>query len=358
LGFVFSSETLVGHAYVGLAIVCLITLFMILWIVFLRIRLYLSQQYQARFEGIWQPIFTEIALYPHCYSKGAEVPSLRRRDFFLFMNCWLGFQESLSGKALVRLNGLARQLKLHVHAQHLLQKGRMRQRLVALVFLGNLRDRASWPVLEKLLANENSLLSLLSARALIQIDQERALPLVLAELVRREDWPEARVAVLLRSVLTAELATPPLFEALQNSTDPGAIKLLPYVEHMYNEERNRILRILLERSRSDRLTSRILKRIQCSQELALVRQYVSHGRWHLRMQAVAALGRIGQRSDIPLLLERLGDEEWWVRYRASQALLKMPGMTHQEIETIRDNMEDSFARTMLEQAMTEEGGQR
>lgn len=357
MGFAFSSEALVSHAYAGLAIVCLITLAMILWIVFLRIRLYFGQQHQARFERVWQPIFTETALSPHCHPKELALPALKRRDFFLFMNCWLAFQESLSGPALIRMNGLVRKLKLHVHAQHLLQTGRMRQRLVALVFLGDLRDRASWPALEKLLVNESSLLSILSARALIQIDQERALPLVLAELVRREDWPEARVAVLLRSVLTAELATTPLFAALQNSTDSGAIKLLSYVEHMYNEERNRILRILLERSTSDRLTSRILKRIECGQELPLVRQYVSHDRWHIRMQAVAALGRIGQRADVSLLLQRLGDEEWWVRYRASQALLKMPGMTRRELEVIRDNMEDSFARTMLEQTLSEEEGQ-
>ena len=355
MGFVFSSETMVAHAYVGLAVVCLITLFMILWIVFLRIRLYLAQQRQARFREVWLPIFTETALNQNCHRKDADISVLKRRDFFLFMNCWLDFQESLSGHALIRMNGLARQFKLHVYARRLLQRGSMRQRLVAMVFLGDLRDRFSWPVLEELLSNENSLLSILAARALIKIDQERALPIVFAELVRREDWPEARVAVLLRSVLTAELATSSLFDALQNSTDSGAIKLLPYVDHMYNEEKNRILRILLERSNSDRLTSRILKRIQCGHELDLVRHYVGHSRWHIRMQALAALGRIGTREDISLLLERLGDGEWWVRYRAAQALIKMPGMTRRELQIIHDNLEDSFARTMLEQTLIEEG---
>lgn len=357
LGFVFSSETMVSHAYVGLAVVSLITLAMIFWIIFLRIRLYLAQYHQARFQDLWLPVFTETALAEGCHGNKKDVPSLKRRDFFLFMNCWLDFQTSLSGHAMVRMNGLARQLKMHLHARHLLEKGGMRQRLVAMVFLGVLRDRTSWPVLEKLLSHESSLLSILTARSLIKIDQERALPLVFAELIRREDWPETRVAVRLRSVLTPELATAPLFEALRNSTDEEAIKLLPYVEHMYNEERNRILRILLERSGSDRLTSRILKRIQCGQELPLVRHYASHPRWHVRMQAVAALGRIGQRQDISLLLERLGDEEWWVRYRASHALLKMPGMTRQELQMIHDNLEDSFARNMLEQTLTEEGEQ-
>jgi len=357
LGFVFSSETMVAHAYVGLAIVCLITVAMILWIAVLRIRLYLNQHHQDNFQALWLPIFTDTALHPDCHRKNTALPPLRRRDFFLFMNQWLDFQESLSGHAVVRMNGLARKLGLHEHARPFLLRGRVRHRFLAIAFLGALRDRNSWPDLETLLSHENSLLSLLAARSLIKINQERALPLVFEELARREDWPENRVAVLLQSVLTAELATAPLFAALQNSTDSGAIKLLPYVEHMYNEEKNRILRILLERSSSDRLTSRILKHIQCSHELELVRRYAGHSRWHIRMQAVAALGRIGQRAEIPLLLERLGDGEWWVRYRASQALLKMPGMTRQELEIIRDNLEDSFARTMLAQTLTEEEGQ-
>lgn len=354
--FVFSSETMVAHAYAGLAIVSLITLSMLAWIVFLRIRLYFEQRHHANFQEIWLPVFTETALYPDCHKKDARFPPLPRRDFFLFMNIWLGFQESLSGAGLVRMNGLARRLRVQGYARRFLHKGRLRRRLVAVMFLGTLRDRGSWSDLETLLSHENSLLSTLAARALLKIDQERALPLVFAQLVKREDWPETRVAVLLRSVLTAELATTPLFDALRDSTDAEALRLLPYVEHMFNEERNRILRILLERSTSDRLISRLLKQIRCGHELDLVRHYAGHSRWHIRMQAVAALGRIGQREDIPLLLQRLGDEEWWVRYRAAQSLIKISGMTRQELEMIRDNLEDSFARTMLGQAMTE-GGQ-
>lgn len=353
MAFAFSSETMVAHAYAGLAIVCLITLSMLAWIVLLRIRLYFEERHRANFQATWLPIFTETALHPDCHKKDERLPVLPRRDFFLFMDVWLDFQESLSGHSVVRMNGLARRLQLHASARRLLFKGGLRRRLVAVVFLGTLRDRVSWADLETLLSHENSLLSILAARALIKIDQERALPLVFAQLVRREDWPETRVAVLLRSVLTAELATTPLFDALRDSTDAGAIRLLPYVEHMFDEERNRILRVLLERSTSDRLTSRILKHIQCGHELDMVRHYAGHSRWHIRMQAVAALGRIGQREDIPLLLQRLGDEAWWVRYRAAQSLIKIPGMTRQELEVIHDNLEDSFARTMLAQAMTE-----
>lgn len=143
MGFAFSSETMVAHAYVGLAIVCLITMAMILWIVSLRLRLYFTQRHQANFQKTWLPIFTETALHPNCHKKDAVLPPLKRRDFLLFMNQWLGFQESLSGHALVRMNGLARRLKLHTHARPLLLRGKFRQRFMAIAFLGELRDRNS-----------------------------------------------------------------------------------------------------------------------------------------------------------------------------------------------------------------------
>lgn len=355
MGFAFTSSSMLTLAYAGFAIVCLLTLLIILWIAFLRIRMRLKQQHQARFQEIWLPVFTTTALSPHNRDKHGSLPALAARDFFLFMNYWLGFQEGISGHAAIRLNGLARQLGMAEYARKLLHGRALRRRLPAVVFLGNLRDRASWAELEKYLFHENSLLSILAARALLNIDQNRALPLVFAELIRRDDWPETRVALRLRSVLTAKSVTHFLFEALRDSSDSAAIKLLPYVEHMYNEEKNRILRILLERSTSDRLTSRVLKRIECDHERDLVLSHLNHARWHIRMQAVAALGRIGGRQDIPFLLERLSDKEWWVRYRAAQALIKMPGMSRQRLQEIQIGLEDSFARNMLEQTLTEEG---
>ena len=356
MGFVFTSKNIVSLVYVGFAGVCLLTLLIILWIAFLRVRMHFRQQYEVHFREIWQPIFKETALQTYCHTKDAKLPTLKRRDFFLFITHWVEFQENFSGSIFVRMGELARKLGVQDYARRLMRQGNLRRRLLAVVFLGDLRDRASWPDLEQFLSHENSLLSILAARSLLKIDQERALPLVFAEVIRREDWPETRVALRLRSVLNADQVTGPLFEALRDSSDAAALKLLPYVEHMYNEERNRILRILLERSESDRLTSRILKLIDCDDERDLVRGFLGHERWHIRMQAVSALGRIGERGDIPLLLEALGDKEWWVRYRAAQALLKMPGMTREKLQVIHDNLEDSFARNMLEQTLIEEGG--
>ena len=129
---------------------------------------------------------------------------------------------------------------------------------------------------------------------------------------------------------------------------------MPYLELMYNEEKNRILRILLERSQSDLLTSRLLKHIDSIQEIDLVRHYTGHAQWPIRMQAIAALGRIGQREDLPALLQGLSDREWWVRYRAAQSLVKIIGMNLEELAMILEKLEDPFAVTMLKHAIAEE----
>lgn len=341
-----------SYSQLSLIAVALITLFMILCIISLRIKLTISQRHQDLFQQTWNPIFNGVAL--QSLPKNIALPNLDSRDYPLFIHSWLNLQETISGEGKIRLNALARRLGMHKYAQQNLNKSKIRQRMIAVVFLGRLRDRLSWTPLEKLMHNENILLSMLAARSLLEIDQIRAFPLVFSELIRREDWPEIRVALLLRSVLVPELVTRHLFDVLLGCNDTQATKLLPYLELMYNEEKNRILRILLERSQSDLLTSRLLKHIDGIEEIDMVRHYTGHARWHIRMQAIAALGRIGQREDLPTLMQGLSDEEWWVRYRAAQSLVKISGMNREELAMILENLQDPFAVTMLKHAIAEE----
>ena len=49
----------------------------------------------------------------------------------------------------------------------------------------------------------------------------------------------------------------------------------------------------------------------------------------------------------------LSDPEWWVRYRAAQALLAMPFVTLAEVARTRDAMGDEFARDILDHVMAE-----
>ena len=53
-------------------------------------------------------------------------------------------------------------------------------------------------------------------------------------------------------------------------------------------------------------------------------------------------------------LERLlSDAEWWVRYRAAKALVRLLGVDPSELECIRLRLHDRYAKDILEQAVAE-----
>jgi HEAT repeat protein len=73
----------------------------------------------------------------------------------------------------------------------------------------------------------------------------------------------------------------------------------------------------------------------------------------VRLQAARALGHIGDASDLPRLQGMLCDSQWWVRYRAAQALSRLPGLDHEGMQRIRAAQNDRFACDVLDQVMAE-----
>lgn len=349
---VFSSENMMVFAYFSALSVTVVVLLMILRILVHRIELVLYRRRLARFKARWKPAFTG------CIIDAASctldmIPTLAKGECLMFLAFWNNYQESLSGFAYERLNGMARRLKVSGFARKLLANSAIRQRLLATVFLGNIRDRESWQVLAEQLHDDNALLSIQAARSLAQIDLDRALPLIFAEHLRRDDWQGAQVAAVLRNEMRADISTPHLTTFLQTCNDAEAEKLLPFMDYMYHEDRSQYLRFLIKKSSSAHLIARLLNSIHSAENLELVRDFVDHEQWYIRNQAVAALGRLGGRGDLPLLVKRLGDEQWWVRYRAAQGLARILQGHEEELAAIRDSHEDRYARQMIDQALAE-----
>jgi HEAT repeat protein len=72
------------------------------------------------------------------------------------------------------------------------------------------------------------------------------------------------------------------------------------------------------------------------------------------VQAAKALGRIGERADTARLVQLLADREWWVRYRAAQALVELPWLKRAELAALASGLEDRYAADMLAQVMAEQ----
>ena len=141
----------------------------------------------------WEPILLEATQS----SPPAVLPRLPGADLMTFLNVWNHLQESVIGTASDGLNEVARRVGIPARAARLLRYGNLREKLTAIVTLGQLQERSVWA----------SLCTYFAGRRRLPVPRRGAgagahrsgsavkhlIPLVLS----RADWPPARVATLL-----------------------------------------------------------------------------------------------------------------------------------------------------------------
>jgi HEAT repeat protein len=85
----------------------------------------------------------------------------------------------------------------------------------------------------------------------------------------------------------------------------------------------------------------------------LARAYVGHPNWHVRVHAINALGRIGDESDVKRLVMLLKDDHWWVRYRAAQALQRIPSFATDGINRLIEENKEPATQDILRHVLAE-----
>jgi hypothetical protein len=315
----------------------------------LRARLNSRARRRADLIAVWWPIFADAALGAHTHETPARLAAL---DLEPFLVEWNTFQDSFTSQARQGLNALIGRMGLTNHIRAMLRGKRSHGRALATVALGHLRDAESWPDLVKQIDSTHHVLSLLSAWALMEIDPERALPGILARATERIDWPEGRLAALLRQA-GPDLVTAPLCTEILRGPAERTVVLLPFLHVAHQDAAAAVIRKLLETSPDERVICECLRAIADPSLLPLVRRYLTHWQWFVRLLAVEALGHIGEAQDVVTIIALLGDEQWWVRYRAAQALAGLPWLDTSALRKIHARQSDRFARDILEQAIAE-----
>lgn len=351
--FIHSDPLLQFVVWLSLALLGLVLL-LLLQIVLLRINLIARTLHERHFLEVWRPLLVATVA-----GEAVAIPRLPKSDEINFLKLWNHLQESLRGESKERLNAVAIHCGMLERSRSMLQKKDLRLQLLALNTLGHLIDSLAWDEMLQLARRPDPLLSLAAARALFQINAVTALIDLKGELLEREDWPTAQLAILLQETCTDNTFDMLANTASQfaNSADPSDLarlkRLLQLLEIAPYQQVIAAIRIILSISTDDDVVAQCLKFLRKPNDLLFVRPHLTHPNWVVRLQAARALGRLGSKEDLPQLAALLSDPVWWVRYRTAQAILELMHGDSMMMSALRAQLSDRYARDMLEMVIAE-----
>lgn len=276
-----------------------------------------------------------------------ERPTLAvaHRDRWNFIKLWCKFHDSVRGSARTALKEFARTLGMPDWALSLASHRRLRDRILGLSALGRMGELTDSDQLERLLTHPDPILSLTAAQAYARIMPPRALLPVLQVASRRDDWPAARLVGLLLEVGT-EAAAAPLLTAVETTRGKARKRLIPLLICLESRDTVDIVRKLLG-DQDDPETLAAALPLARPDDMPLVRLAADNPAWFVRAKACQVLGNFGAREDFALLESHLGDQQWWVRYRAAEALSNLPGVSVKELRDLAATHPDPYGREMM-----------
>lgn len=278
-------------------------------------------------------------------------PALPARDMTGFVDVWNELHDAPGGADDPGMRAVAEQVGLAPKLERLLARGSFHDRVMAIIALGHLRSSASFAKLAPLIDDTSPIISISAARAMMRIDPEQAVQKVVPQIVARQDWVDGGVAQMLNEA-GAQAVKGELGAATLRANDEAAPRLVRFLAGVSAEAAAPVVSQILAEPHDEHLVSTCLQVISDPRDLDKVRPLLVHPRWHVRMHAAAALGRLGSQDDAAALVPLLADPQWWVRYRTAQALQNLLGSS-QRLEQLRNGQEDRFARDILTQVIAE-----
>lgn len=346
-GFNIDSEKILEFGIYLIQAVVLLTCAIFLHVVIKRALLVYRNKRRKLFLALWRPILIEsVAEVPGSF------PKLDKKFVFDFIGEWNALYEKLGGISRENLIQVASALKINEHATKMLQSSHIKIQLIGIITLGNMRVNSAWNYLESIALSSDTLLSLTAYRALAQIDQDKAIIELLPKLIKRLDWPASMVAKILKEAKSPKICEL-LADACMTAKEEELPNIIKYINVLNCSNSTLVFRHILNKKVDDHIISLCLHELHDPSVIDIVRRYVEYPRWHVRVNTAHALGNIGTKEDVVYLKKLLNDKQWWVRYRAAQALVKLPFLNDDTIRNIQKEFENPKAQQILEQALAE-----
>ena len=329
-------------------VVATLTLVMAVALLAVRWRRRRRERRRQQFLAVWEPLLFGTV----DGDVTTNLPAVAAGDLDTFLSLWNHLQESVTDGAARRLTDVAHRLGVPRRARRLLARRNLRDRLLAIVTLGHLRERSAWTALATCASSAHALLSITAARALIQIDASAGVALVVPLIASRSDWPASRVSSLIEAA-GPDVMSHPLAEAAIAAGRADAPRLIRHLDSIEPAVAASAIRRIILTSADKEVLTAALRVVSDPQDLGLVRRFLDDARWEVRVQAIKALTRLGSAADEELLAPQLMDAEWWVRHRAAEALCALLGDIPGRLDRLHRKQHSPFARDALAQARAE-----
>ncbi|MDH4188541.1 MAG: HEAT repeat domain-containing protein [Nitrospira sp.] len=340
-----ASSSMVEIGWLATIVIHSLNLTLLAWILTIRWMRLATDRRRQEMVKVWRPVLAECLLEAPTW-----LPPIHHRDHILFLYLWNHLQESIKGESSEELSKIIHRTGMDQTVHRFFVHGTMRQKLLATVTLGNLKDMSAWAGLEKQAHADNAFLSIEAARALIRIDAPRALVTLIPLIAQRTDWSPLKILSLLQNA-GEEHAAKALGEAALDVPPVVAARLLRILSTVKSHSALPSIRQLLSRTpvQEDVLAAGLTILGHCTdpRDLAVVRQALQHPTWFIRVHAATALGKMGIEDDEDRLIELLADTHWWVRYRAAEALSLLPSMTEDKLSLLVQTLPTTEARKIL-----------
>lgn len=335
----------------------LLTLFLIVQIVVLRV---LYRRYERRrkaFMAKWSGLLTESSLKgdsPVC------LPEIADGEVAFFLAYWNHQYNSLSDEARRRMRFLAWEVKIEQAVRKMLHKGNNAEKQLAIIGIGFFGSRKDIPALKKILISDRPADCLHAAGSMLRIDAE-ALSEVFPIIARRSDIPTAGIAIALKELEPAHVSSV-LADMLKKALDANPrqrvrrrdiVRLIMLTSVAQHSVVRPYLLEILDKTKDDEVITACLRVMRDPLELPRMREFFNHPNWHVRVQVASALGEMGEEKDLKILFKLLSDSQWWVRYRAAQAISALPFVITSHLEGMKKLLGDEFAIDMVDHVIAE-----
>ncbi len=347
MDYATNSDQIIRFAFITGLVAVGLAFLLVLQVILLRFLLIRRERRKANFLALWRPLMAQSAT-----GESATYPRVDEADTREFLILWNHLQELIRGVSKDSLNELARSVSIHLTVKKLLLRGTFAERILAMMTLGNLREKSAWGTLSDLMHDESPLVSLAASSALMKIDASEGINLFMPLVLLRDDWPSAKVAMILKDAGPA-IVTVPLVQAIRIAKPRQVRRLINFLDLANAAEGSQVMREIMSVSRDQQAIATCLRIMKDPRDLDMVRSQTVNPIWIVRVQAAAALGRMGMEEDKARLIRLLVDPQWWVRYRAATSLSQLPFVSIEELRRIQAEQADRFAIDMLGQVLAE-----